>query len=794
MADEFDDLALGMTIRGYAAGQRLFGRFVLKRILGRGGMGMVWLAWDERLEREVALKFLPDLLRSDAAALDDLKRETRRGLDLAHPHIVRVYDLVEDPNAAAIAMEFVDGQTLASMRVAKEQKLFEPAELAVWVRQLCEALDYAHHRAKLVHRDLKPANLMVNLQGDLKVTDFGIARSISDSVSRVTMDRGTSGTLLYMSPQQALGQKPAISDDVYAIGATLYELLTSKPPFHSGNIARQLEEVVPPKIADRRHELELAGGSIPIEWEETIAACLSKDPTVRPPGAMDVASHMGLLSGGPVSFAGGSMAGRSMPRTVSGQTDRVPSATSAGPRGATVSVALPTPGGGSRLGLILLGVAVLAAAAGAYFFFSQKESEQAKKARTEQIERARVEQERLASEKTKTDSSQVAAEKLKQEEAARAAETARLAEQKRKQDEAKRVAGPQTIVVPDQFNRIQLAKDAARSGDTIRVKPGSYVEAIAFKDGVNLIGTDAQACRIEAVEVAGREEMILVRGCKSGSIQKLTLQGGGILVDGITIDDSKITVSDCVITDCKGSGIVVRGEVSSPVLTRNQCRGNGRQGIYFLKRSVGLAEGNVCTANGATGVSVADPGTDPILRKNECRENKKHGIEFSYGSGGTAEDNICERNGSGGLVIVNTGTSPTMRRNQCRSNQQHGVAFGNGAGGLAENNVCENNVGSGVVIYDKGTNPTLRGNESKTNKLHGFEYQRASIGVLEGNTAESNDGCGVVISDPQTEPTVRDNRLLNNKQFGLYIVNGANPKVEKNNKFSGNKMGETSRR
>ncbi len=179
MADEFDDLALGMTIRGYAAGQRLFGRFVLKRILGRGGMGMVWLAWDERLEREVALKFLPDLLRSDAAALDDLKRETRRGLDLAHPHIVRVYDLVEDPNAAAIAMEFVDGQTLASMRVAKDGKVFDVAEISVWVRQLCEALDYAHHRAKLVHRDLKPANLMINAQEDLKVTDFGIARSIS---------------------------------------------------------------------------------------------------------------------------------------------------------------------------------------------------------------------------------------------------------------------------------------------------------------------------------------------------------------------------------------------------------------------------------------------------------------------------------------------------------------------------------------------------------------------------------------------------------------------------------------
>ncbi len=790
MADEFDDLALGMTIRGYAAGQRLFGRFVLKRILGRGGMGMVWLAWDERLEREVALKFLPDLLRSDAAALDDLKRETRRGLDLAHPHIVRVYDLVEDPNAAAIAMEFVDGQTLASMRVAKEQKIFEVADLSVWVRQLCEALDYAHHRAKLVHRDLKPANLMINQQEDLKVTDFGIARSISDSVSRVTMDRGTSGTLLYMSPQQALGIKPAISDDVYAIGATLYELLTSKPPFHSGNIARQLEEVTPPKMADRRHELELAGGEIPLEWEETVAACLAKDPMQRPPGAMDVASRMGLLSG-PVSFAGGSMAGRSMSRTVTGQTDRVATGASTPARAETTVT--PPPGNGRRLGLILLAVAVLTGAAGGYFYF-QKESEQSKKAKLEQLERARVEQERLAAERAKTDSVQAAAEKRRQDEAAAAAETARLAEQKRKQDETRRVAGPQTLVVPDQYNRIQLAMDAAKAGDTIQVKPGSYAESLVFKEGVRLAGTDAQACRIEAIDTPGREEIVLVKGCKSGSIEKLTFLGGGILVDGIHIDDSKIAVTDCVITDCKGSGIVIRGEESSPTLKNNRCRGNGRQGLYFLKRSTGVAEGNECSANGQCGIAAVDPGTDPILRKNQCRENKKHGIEFSYGSGGTGEENICERNGSGGIVIVNTGTSPTIRRNQSRGNQQSGIAFGNGAGGLAENNVSEANVGSGFAIYDKGTNPTLRGNESRTNKLHGFEYQRASLGVLEGNTAESNESCGVVVSDPQTDPTVRDNRLLNNKQFGLLIVNGANPKVEKTNKMSGNKMGDQSRR
>ena len=789
MADEFDDLALGMTIRGYAAGQRLFGRFVLKRILGRGGMGMVWLAWDERLEREVALKFLPDMLRSDAAALDDLKRETRRGLDLAHPHIVRVYDLVEDPNAAAIAMEFVDGQTLASLRVAKEQKVFEPAEISVWVRHLCEALDYAHHRAKLVHRDLKPANLMVNQQDDLKVTDFGIARSISDAVSRVTMDRGTSGTLLYMSPQQALGQKPAISDDVYAIGATLYELLTSKPPFHSGNIARQLEETVPPSVAERRQELEKLGGPIPPAWEETIAACLAKDPALRPPGSMDVASRMGLLSG-PVSFAGNSMAGRSDARTMPGQTDRVPVTT--GPKRADTAVAPPVDGG-KRLGLIALGLVLLAAGAGGYYFW-QKEGDQARTARVAAAARARLEQERQAADKSKIDTTQATEERRKQDEAARLAEAARLTEQKRLQDDARKATGPQTLVVPDQFNRIQLAMDAAKAGDTIQVKPGSYAEAIALKDGVHLVGTDAKACRIEAVEVAGREEMILVRGCKGGSIEKLTLLGGNILVDGITIDDSKITVADCVVTDCKGSGIVVRGEGSSPTITRNRLRGNARQGMYFVKRSTGIAEGNDSSANGQCGIAAVDPGTDPILRKNECRENKKHGIEFSYGSGGTAEDNICERNGSGGIVVTNTGTTPTMRRNQCRSNQQHGLAFGNGSGGLAENNVSESNVGSGFAIFDTGTNPTLRGNESRLNKLHGVDCERGSVGVIEGNTLETNEGCGIVISDPQTAPTIRENRILNNKQFGIYIVNGANPKIDTTNKLVGNKMGPTSKR
>src|SRR5205823_11259700 len=119
-------------------------------------------------------------------------------------------------------------------------KVFEPNEITAWMAQLCDALDYAHTQARIVHRDLKPANLMINQRGDLKVSDFGIARGLGDTVSRLTMEQGRSGTLVYMSPQQLDGERCTHLDDIYSLGASVYELLTSKPPFYSGNIDRQI--------------------------------------------------------------------------------------------------------------------------------------------------------------------------------------------------------------------------------------------------------------------------------------------------------------------------------------------------------------------------------------------------------------------------------------------------------------------------------------------------------------------------------------------------------------------------
>jgi serine/threonine protein kinase/Flp pilus assembly protein TadD len=285
---------MGATSREFAGGQKVFGRYTLVKVLGRGGMGIVWLARDEELERDVALKFLPDLMIQDRGAFDQLKRETKRCLELTHPHIVRIHDFVHDERSGCISMEYIDGETLSNLRAEKEQRVFEPDEIATWISQLCDALDYAHTRANVIHCDLKPANLMVNQRSDLKVTDFGIARNLSDSVSRLTLEQGRSGTLIYMSPQQLYGVRCTHLDDIYSLGASIYELLTSKPPFYSGNIDRQICERVAPSMTERRKELDIEPALVPQVWEDAVAACLAKEPLQRPQSAAEIAQHLQL--------------------------------------------------------------------------------------------------------------------------------------------------------------------------------------------------------------------------------------------------------------------------------------------------------------------------------------------------------------------------------------------------------------------------------------------------------------------------------------------------------------------
>ncbi len=289
--------AAGNKARELAAGQRVFDRYYLKRTLGEGGMGVVWLAHDRVLEQPVALKFLAHHLIHDHHEVAQLKLETRRNLKLAHPNIVRIHDFVQDAHGAAIAMEYVDGWSLWSLRVDKPQQIFTAEEIAPWLRQLCDALDYAHNEAHIVHRDLKPANLLLNSRGQLKVTDFGLARELRPGAKPDLAHPRIVGTDIYMSLQQWTGEPPAVADDIYSLGVTIYELLTGKTPFHDGDIFQQLLELTPPAMTDRLHEFGMDDAAIPLVWEETVAACLAKEPDRRPVSAREVALRLGLMEG-----------------------------------------------------------------------------------------------------------------------------------------------------------------------------------------------------------------------------------------------------------------------------------------------------------------------------------------------------------------------------------------------------------------------------------------------------------------------------------------------------------------
>ncbi len=278
-----EELGAIIQVPRFGAGQKVFRRYTLQKIIGRGGMGVVWLAHDAYLETAVALKVLPETLVHDSASLDSLKRETKLGLCLAHPHIVRIYDFQNDEIAAAISMEYVDGGNLSDLRVKKPNKIFEPKDLTEWLEALFDGLEYAHLRQQIVHRDLKPRNLMLNRRGELKITDFGISRSISDTMTMLTGKLTSTGSPPYVSPQQWDGERPTPLDDIYSLGATLYELLTSKPPLMGVIDWQQVHHKIPPSMWQRRLDIGIEGAEpIPASWEETIAACLAKDPKDRP--------------------------------------------------------------------------------------------------------------------------------------------------------------------------------------------------------------------------------------------------------------------------------------------------------------------------------------------------------------------------------------------------------------------------------------------------------------------------------------------------------------------------------
>jgi tetratricopeptide (TPR) repeat protein len=244
------------------------GRYRIERELGRGGMGVVYLARDTVLERDVAFKVLPKEIRESPTALRNFLREAKAAAKLNHPNIVTVYDAGKSDHGFYLAMEYVEGATL---RTILERRGKIPASGAVYVmRQMADALSYAHKK-KVVHRDIKTGNTMWTPGRTVKIMDFGLAKLLEEVRNATTL---ISGTPFYMSPEQTLGTEVDHRTDLYSLGVMIFELATGQVPFRSGNVPYHHVHTAPP---DPRE----VNAQVPEFLAEIILRCLQKRPEDR---------------------------------------------------------------------------------------------------------------------------------------------------------------------------------------------------------------------------------------------------------------------------------------------------------------------------------------------------------------------------------------------------------------------------------------------------------------------------------------------------------------------------------
>lgn len=295
----------GTSVDGLPGGPRSpslperIGAYSVQGRLGRGGMGEVFLAWDERLERRVAIKRIRRDSDLSLEQRERFRREARMAARLSHSAIVQIHDLVTEGDEDAIVMEYVEGRTLAQRLAGERLTAAEALRLAL---EIATGLAAAHE-AGLIHRDLKSANVIVTGSGHVKILDFGLARPVGPSEETSLTRQGiVVGTLLSMSPEQARGQELDERSDLFSLGVLLYEMLTGRSPFRGKDPVEVLHRVVyepPPSLRSLRPDLAP-------ELESLLDRLLAKDRQLRPGSAREVIAALESL---PASAGAGAARG-----------------------------------------------------------------------------------------------------------------------------------------------------------------------------------------------------------------------------------------------------------------------------------------------------------------------------------------------------------------------------------------------------------------------------------------------------------------------------------------------------
>lgn len=823
---DLDDTDFGPTMRGHQPGDRLFGRFVLKRLLGRGGMGVVWLALDEDLKGdEVALKFTPNAVRFDDAAVEELRAETLRGRKLAHPNIVRIYDFFSDEAHAAIAMEFVDGETLSKLRVAQPNKVFEPRQIEHWVRQLTEGMAYAHRSAKIVHRDLKPPNLIIDQDGNLKIMDFGIARSIQDSMLRVTMAGNSTGTLAYMSPQQAWGKPASVADDIYAFGSTLYELFTGKPPFYSGDLSRQLSDELPPPIADRRCEFGLQNiAPFPESWNEVIQRCLAKQPESRPADFDEVRHLLGLEGGAgrgqvaqvPVAgsapppapgnalyetpgagdslFAGG-VSGGGLTHLGSESVRQTAAAARSATQVAGAGLALPAlpvktlgaaphPAKSKSLLPWMAGAAlvVIGGLAAAAWVWSEPLTETFAQWTQKAAVTDPVPETPLVAKKTEPAQQQ---QQPKEQ----------PADPPPSKPDPDPSPGPKPLSVPDGYPTLQQALAAAKAGESVRLKAGSYEGQVRLPEGVSLHAEEPgrvilwlEADVGSVLEIDSSSSPVRISGIVFTHEGERPGSGGAALVHVLS---SAVTFEDCVFEKGVGAGLEVVGALPCQL---NRCVARRNAGNGFLLRNTRLtAEACAAEGNGGNGWLVSGSGATVELKQPAAKRNGQSGIVIEEGARLILKEAEISENTENGVAAHGARGEITL---------QGGVINRNGV--VFEGDRARDSGQGGVGLYaDSGS--TIQGEDVTLteNRKHGLVFEEPATGSalrtckvigsgLSGLVAFGGAQQGLLVEDCEFRrsgkhglelvgagfrPQLKGITVAESAMFGLVVLEGAEPQL-----------------
>lgn len=275
----------------FVSGTILANRYRIVGLLGKGGMGEVYRADDLKLSQAVALKFLPDRLLTDDDAVARFHREVRVARQVSHRNVCRVYDIGELDGRHFISMEYIKGEELSSL-LRRIGRL--PADKALQIaRQICAGLAAAHDSG-ILHRDLKPANVMIDADGNARITDFGLAGLVEE----FREDEMRAGTPAYMAPEQFDGEPPTVRSDIYSLGLVLYELFTGKRAFDAATLGELIKlrrsDTTPTTPTSLVKDLD------PV-IERVIDRCLEKDPAQRPGSALQVAAA--LPGGDPIAAA-----------------------------------------------------------------------------------------------------------------------------------------------------------------------------------------------------------------------------------------------------------------------------------------------------------------------------------------------------------------------------------------------------------------------------------------------------------------------------------------------------------